>query len=226
VTSGDRQSVDIVMPFHRNDRFLVEAVSSIMSSNGVRIRLILIDDRKDDSSDLTFNADKFEIVKSHGVGYSRALRLGLEMVKSEYFALLDSDDLSHKDRLARELDLMHRENLDIVACSMKKIGKSSVSKITQPLIFRDIGILRESNLLGSINSNSTWMCKTDLLNEQNFLSSKFISLDWATTLQLNPKTKVGFIDSRLYSYRQHESQMTKNIQYKNQAFFEIYPLWA
>mgnify|MGYP003347862484 CR=1 FL=1 len=96
---------------------------------------------------------------------------------------------------------------------------------TQPPILRDMAILRESNLLGSLNSNSTWVCNSKILEDRNFMNPIYKSIDWATTLQLDPLYRCAFIDQRLYSYRKHPLQITRSYFYIDSAFNEIYPLW-
>lgn len=222
---GNETRIDVIIPFHRKDRFLAQSVRAIRQSVGVKPRIILVDDRKSDDSDLDFDLRGIKLIRSFGVGYAKALNLGLKEIETDNFAMQDSDDLTDRFRLRKQLDLLNSQGLDFVVCQMRKITSVGSPSIRQPLIFRDSSIFRETNLIGSINSNSSWVCKAYLLKERNFLSERYASLDWATTLQLEKEIRVGFLNEKLYFYRQHDLQMTKRDDYKLEAFFEVFPLW-
>lgn len=220
--------VDVIIPFHRADRYLYEAIESIQNSRNVVPRIILVDDRS--VRDLDFKASlartsDIVLLESNGVGYSEALRIAFQQVCSPYIAFLDSDDLSHPDRLSLQIEFMEHTFSEVSICALRRISSEGRRKIWQPPIFRDPELLKISNLLGSINSNSSWVWKKELMDSLDFMPFEFQSIDWATTLLLKAEVKVSIVPKRLYSYRSHEGQMTKNQEYKSEAFKEIYPLW-
>jgi glycosyltransferase involved in cell wall biosynthesis len=218
------EKIDVVLPFHRVDKFLAQAIDSIQSQLDCQTNLILIDDRVNIQSP-TFQAPKDAILKkTGGVGYAKALEAGLNLCESSYVAFQDSDDISSISRLSTQLKVLKESDADIVFCRMKKINPKGrffrVSSV-DPLIS---DLSTESLLLGSFGANSTWIIRQDKL--KGFFQFSYQSLDWASALVGFPSMKVKGVDAQLYFYRKHEGQMTAKSEYNQTAFSEIYPLWA
>jgi len=217
--------IDILIPFHRNDGYLRESIASIERSKSVETRIILIDDRPsfDESSISDLNFDVY--IKSDGVGYSRALRIGLDHVTADFFAMQDSDDLSEPQRLFTQLAEIQDKQAQISVCGLVRVNESGKKYLLQSPHLLDEKLHKLSNLLGSYNSNSSWVCKSEILENSEVFPKGFRSIDWATTLQLPNHLKVAINPTRLYRYRQHKNQMTRHSEYKGEAFSEIYELW-
>jgi hypothetical protein len=218
--------VDIVMPFHRMDSFLFQAIDSVNASVGIEPRLILVDDRLDTRVPLSLKLKRGQILKSGGVGYAEALRLGLREVQSTFFAFQDSDDLTDRRRISSQVQGLVDSDADVSICGLSKIGIHGHRKFLQPPQLVDANIVRISNLLGSLNSNSSWVCRSTVLELPEFMPAGFESIDWATTLSLPNRIKFEVLAKRKYLYRNHSKQMTKESSYLAESFREIFPKWA
>lgn len=221
---SDLETIDVVLPFHRDDNFLLQAVRSITNQVGCSVNLILVDDRKDDSQlrlELPRNA---KIIKTNGIGYHEALKSGLDECQSKFVAFQDSDDISTPNRLSKQLRKMIDEELDLVFCEMVAINKHGrKSRIARPTPLSANSAI-EALLVGSYGADSTWLLKNEKLN--GFFQFSYQSIDWATALIKFPKIKIGSVEEALYSYRRHPKQMTASAEYFSKAFDEIYPLWS
>lgn len=222
-----RPEIDVIMPFHRNDNFFKQAIRSVEGSQDVSLRLIIVDDRPPLTQELDCDLIKNHVyIRTLGQGYPTALRAGLNQITSRFFGFQDSDDLSSPNRLRKQIRALDNARSDISICGLRKINKHSEPLLLQPPIMKDVTTLRESNLLGSINSNSTWVCRSKVLEDPNFMNPHFQSIDWATTLTLNPKFELTFLNERLYFYRMHSLQTTRTVEYLESAFDEIFPIWS
>ena len=218
-------SVDVILPFHRNDHFLRMSVESILASSGVKIRLIAIDDRPCGENIKWLENVGAEIIRAGGVGYSSALNLGKKFLQSDFVAFQDSDDISHPERLSLSISKIITEGSDICWSFMLAIDENSSPRALQSPRFRKLENFSASLLLGSSNSNSTWVMRTELLHNQDVFPICYASIDWATSL-LNVKNfKYSNVNKYLYFYRSHSEQMTKSSEYKIEAFKQLYPLW-
>jgi glycosyltransferase involved in cell wall biosynthesis len=218
-------TIDVIIPFHRVDQYLVNSITSILASYKVGVRLLLVDDRVNPSQIPLALPKNTQVLMSGGVGFARALRIGLNAVTSSLFAFQDSDDWSSPKRLLLQSTMLRKLEADIVICGMQITNESGRRRLFQPPHFTGIEALKFSNLLGSINSNSTWLCRAKVLDDENFMNEKYISIDWATTLTLDSTIRLAYISQRLYFYRQHKLQLTQTNEYKELAFSQIYPLW-
>ena len=217
------ETIDVVLPFHRVDVYLTQAIRSIKNQVGCKVNLILVDDRYEDSI-LPFEfLAKSKLVRTGGVGYGMALKSGLQHCTSKYIAFQDSDDISKPNRLSLQLSKMKEENADLVYCNMRTINRFGVRTLISRPIPLSADTATEALLVGSFGADSTWLLNFE--NLPNFFQFSYKSLDWATALVNFASINIRSVNENLYLYRQHSNQMTSKSEYFVQAFKEIYPLW-
>jgi glycosyltransferase involved in cell wall biosynthesis len=106
-------AISVGLPFHDEEAHLGEAIRSILGQRGVDLELILVDDGSTDRSleiARSFDDPRVTVVSD---GRRRRLAARLNEITSRarapYVARMDGDDVSHPDRLARELDVLRRD---------------------------------------------------------------------------------------------------------------------
>jgi glycosyltransferase involved in cell wall biosynthesis len=117
----------VLMPVYNAERFVGEAVESILNQSYGDFEFIIIDDGSTDRSP--------EILRSHATrdprirltsrpntGYLRALNEGLAQCHGEYIARMDADDVALPERLQRQIAFLdeHPECL-MVGCGLLRI---------------------------------------------------------------------------------------------------------
>ena len=101
---------------------LREAIDSVLAQTHAAFELIVIDDGSTDNTPATLAALcrehpnlRFESTTHRGVAAAR--NRGVELARSPLIAFLDSDDLWHREKLARQLDVMlANPSLEISQC--------------------------------------------------------------------------------------------------------------
>ena len=224
--SENLPKVDLILPFHRNDDFLMLAIDSLYSTEGVRLRVILVDDRAHSEVDYpSVKLNNLEYVKTSGrEGYGKAIQAGLKLVKSEYLAFMDSDDVSDINRIRLQIEDLKSKKADISTCKMIKIDSAGrrifdyLEEIQEP-VNQNLPLL-----FGSYGANSTWVIPYDSLGKFNFYRSE-TAFDWAVALASVKNINQSHLNLPLYKYRQHKNQMTQVDGYMEGVLVEIYPLW-
>jgi glycosyltransferase involved in cell wall biosynthesis len=109
--------VSIIVPFYNAEKFLAEAIESVLEQTYDNWELILIDDGSTDSSTniATEYARKNETRiryidhPSHqNKGACASRNAGVSMAAGEYIAFLDSDDVWFPDKLRQQLNIFDR----------------------------------------------------------------------------------------------------------------------
>lgn len=100
--------VSVVMPVFNGERFIAEAVQSVMSNSFTDLELLLVDDGSTDRSlevaqAACKNDSRLRIFKSAHGGVGAARNRGLAEARGEFIANLDSDDAMFPDRIARQV---------------------------------------------------------------------------------------------------------------------------
>ena len=106
-------SVSVVMPVYNGERYLRDAIDSMLAQSFRDFEFLIIDDASRDAS--------AEIVRSYpdprirlvhnarNSGVSASLNRGLELARGAYIARMDADDMSRPERLARQLAFLDRQ---------------------------------------------------------------------------------------------------------------------
>jgi hypothetical protein len=99
--------VSVVLPVYNAERFVVEAVESILGQSLAAFELVVIDDGSTDRSRALLAAlaardPRIRLISRKNRGLTRSLNEGLEIATHEYVAIMNADDISLPDRLARQ----------------------------------------------------------------------------------------------------------------------------
>ncbi len=105
-------SVDVIVPCHNYAAFLPVCVESVLSQQGVELRVLVLDDASTDDSEAVGRAlvrrDGRVEYRRHGVnrGHIATYNEGLEWIAGDYMLLLSADDLLTPGALSRAARLM------------------------------------------------------------------------------------------------------------------------
>ncbi|NEO92711.1 MAG: FkbM family methyltransferase [Moorea sp. SIO3G5] len=111
--------VSVIMPVWNSERYLAEAVDSVLNQTLKDFELIALDDGSTDKSlqilhDFAKQDSRIKVIASEHQGYSPLLNLGLSMAKGEYIARMDSDDVCFPERFEKQVKFLD-EHPDYVA---------------------------------------------------------------------------------------------------------------
>jgi glycosyltransferase involved in cell wall biosynthesis len=103
-----RPRVSVVMPVRDGERFLVEAVESVLSQTLSDLELIVVDDGSADGTpalldELARRYARLRVVTQPPGGLAAALNAGCALAAAPAIARLDADDVALPDRLERQL---------------------------------------------------------------------------------------------------------------------------
>lgn len=109
--------ITVLMPVYNGEKYLKEAMDSILTQTLQTFEFLIIDDGSTDSSvDIikSYNDDRIRLVSIPNSGVAKALNYGLNVSSGKYIARMDADDISYPDRLKIQYDFME-QNADYVA---------------------------------------------------------------------------------------------------------------
>ena len=125
----------IMCVFNEREKFLKESINSILQQSMGNFEFLIVNDG---SSQNTYNlleslkSQDSRIVLIHNkvnIGLTKSLNIALQRAHGQYIARMDSDDISHPDRLKQQLELME-ENKDYVMCGCQA---SFINEEDQPI---------------------------------------------------------------------------------------------
>lgn len=108
--SMNRPLFTVLMPVYNGEKYLREAIDSILNQTLTDFEFLIIDDgSKDNSVQIinSYNDARIRLVRNEtNLGISKTLNRGIEMASSEFIARMDADDISYPTRLQKQYDYL------------------------------------------------------------------------------------------------------------------------
>ena len=121
--------ISVVMPCYNAERYLGEAILSVLLQSYRNVELVVVDDGSTDTSpDITAKlaeqyAGRLTLLRANRAGPYPARNLGLKRAKGEFIAFLDADDWWEPTALARLHDALVGANADLAYCGWQNVGE-------------------------------------------------------------------------------------------------------
>lgn len=197
--------VTIGIPFHNAEATLADALRSVLVQTHTDWELILVDDGSTDSSleIASTIADGRQVrIVSDGNRRGLAARLNqiTELATTDYLFRMDADDMMHPRRLERQIEYMHRHQLELVGTSAFSItpngkvrGLRGVPK-TPP---SSLEVFRKGLFIHpTIAGRRSWFLKNPY--DESYSRAQDLEL-WVRTHQT---LNYGYVETPLLFYRE------------------------
>ena len=92
--------ISVIIPLYNHEKYINEAVYSVLGQTFSDFELIIINDGSNDGSEEVVKKIKDKRIKYYyqeNKGAHNTINRGIEIAKGEYIAILNSDDMYHKD---------------------------------------------------------------------------------------------------------------------------------
>ena len=120
VNQSSSPLVSVVIPMYNVEKYIEQAVLSVLSQSYSNFEVICIDDESpDNSSDLVsqFKDNRIRVIRQANRGLAGARNTGLASAKGKYIALLDADDFWAQDKLEQHVaHLESNPDVDVSYC--------------------------------------------------------------------------------------------------------------
>lgn len=215
--------VSVIMPVYNGERFLSEAVESILAQTYENWELLIVDDGSTDHSVKIIEAyaqkdGRIRLCKNdsgeHGPGIAR--NYGMERIGGKYTYFIDADDWIEKDLLADTVALAEETGADLVPFGyMIEDGGSSIKKKLSPC-----GSFEFSDFKDIANDivRGTWgechqLTRSELLKDVRHNKYRTCE-DSCFEMDLLCKVKkVCGIDKEYYHYRQVSDSISHKVKW-------------
>lgn len=144
----DKSLVSIIMPVYNTGDFVADSIESILSQTYRNIELIIVDDGSTDNTSEILRGYKSRYPKhirlitlKKNIGDSQAANIGFQVRRGEFIARMDADDISHPERLIKQVEYMLKHPEIIMLGTQAEIINENGEKIGEkifPTKHRDI----------------------------------------------------------------------------------------
>jgi glycosyltransferase involved in cell wall biosynthesis len=123
-------AITVLMPVYNADRFLAEAINSILNQTFTDFEFLIIDDCSTDNSVniiKSYNDSRIRFYQNGtNLGISPTLNKGIELAATELIARMDSDDVSYPNRLQKQYDfVLANPDGALYSCWARVVGQDN-----------------------------------------------------------------------------------------------------
>jgi len=110
------QLISVIIPVYNGEKYLAEAIESVLSQECHPYEIIIVDDGSTDStSAIAAKYDSVKYICQPHSGLPATLNSGVAAARGDFFAFLDADDVWVKDKLTYQMAVFRQDpNLDMV----------------------------------------------------------------------------------------------------------------
>lgn len=217
--------VSVIIPSFNAERFIEEAIESVLSQTFQDFEILVIDDGSTDSTQETvFNIPDSRIryiYKKNG-GASSARNLGIKNAIGKYIAFLDYDDLWMPEKLQLQLNKFYQEpELGLVYCWVESINIDGKTRfIAKP--HNEGWVYNDLFLDNFLHNGSVPLIKREcFFKTGTFDESLSNAQDWQMWFNIAKYYKFGVVKEILVKYRVRNDSLSKMHRKLNKAFLKI-----
>jgi glycosyltransferase involved in cell wall biosynthesis len=122
---GGDPRVSVVLPVRNGERYLAEAIESVLAQHHPPHEIVVVDGRSSDrSAAIAASYDLVRVIEQEGTGFAGAWNEGIATSNGEILAFIDSDDVWEPDKLARQVEcLRERPEVDYVITRVRFVAE-------------------------------------------------------------------------------------------------------
>jgi len=206
--------ISVVMPVYNSERYLREALDSIINQSFSDFECLVIDDGSTDgSSDIikSFNDPRIICITKDHSGLIDTLNQGIAQCKGDYIARCDSDDICEPDRFKCQVDFLDQNPLCVVVGS-HAVAVDEHNKVMRVLDYPPINTrsIRTYALFHNPFVHSSVMIRKKVLDISGGYRKHYLHAeDYELWTRIIYKNECANIPKRLIRYRIHGAQVTQ-----------------
>ncbi|MGB5555908.1 MAG: glycosyltransferase family 2 protein [Flavobacteriaceae bacterium] len=220
-------TLTVVMPVYNGEKYLAEAIDSVLHQSYIDFELLIINDCSTDGSEAiikSYTDQRIRLInnpQNKGIPYNR--NLGLNEARGEFLCWTDCDDLNVLDRFEKQVRFL-QQNTDYGACGTKLCRFKDASSCQEGEALASWQEIQASLLFkAAAIPNATAMLRMSEIrkNQLQYNTSLPIGEDYDFILRCSHHFKLTNLQEVLYKYRDSETSIMKSFDDQDQKKFLI-----
>jgi glycosyltransferase involved in cell wall biosynthesis len=203
--------ISVVLPVYNTEKFIAQAIQSILNQTFSDFELIIIDDGSTDGTLKILtefkNQDKRIVLLSRqNRGIAETLNEGIHVALGSWIAIMNADDIALPNRFERQLEWIGQTNADICGSWVQFFGTSNSRILTHP---QSNEAIRMGLLFGCVFAQPSVMMKTALVRKLQYDRAWKVAEDYDLWERATHHGwQMANVPEVLLMYRQHENQIS------------------
>lgn len=215
MTVQHKYTVSVLMPAYNAEKYIREAIDSVLKQTFSDFEFIIIDDGSADRTIdlvLEYTDERIKLIRNHeNKGLIYTLNKGIELSQGKYIARMDADDISLPERFQKQVEYMDlHDNIAALSCSFLFLGTPYEIHFPTDHERIRIKLLENTALLHpGVMLRKSMFVKENISYNNNYKHAE----DYYLWVDLALKgAELGNLDDVLVHYRQHEGQVSVSKQ--------------
>jgi glycosyltransferase involved in cell wall biosynthesis len=214
------------MAVYNGERYLRQAVQSVLGQTLSDFELVIIDDGSTDGSAgllREFLDPRIRIITNpRNEGLTRCLIRGCGEARGKYIARMDADDISYPQRFEKQVEFLeaHPDHA-VVGCRCHYVDSGGEIQNTSGHFLEDDEIKKDVWRRSPIVHGSAMFVRECLLECGGYREIFRCAQDYDLWLRLVGNYKMANLPDVLYGYRYHRSSITLQRLYLQSQFVEL-----
>lgn len=225
--SDSEPLVSVFMAVYNGERFLKNAVESLLSQTYPNFEIIAVDDGSTDRSGsilVGIGDPRLKVVRSpSNLGLTRSLIIARQHASGKYFARQDADDLSKPERLERQVEhLQSNPDVGLVHADYEVIDARGRRLDTVVLEQQTGEALKAALAVGNIFAHGAVMFTRECYDAAGgYRSFMEVTQDYDLYLRISEQAEMANVPQILYSLRFHADSIGRSRREKQLAYQQL-----
>ena len=206
--------VTVLMSVYNGERYLTEAVDSILAQTFTDFEFLIIDDASTDRTPeilRSYEDPRIRIITNEeNLGLTKSLNRGLALARGEYIARMDADDISYIERLDKQIKYLEEHpDVGLVGSSFEIIDESG--NIVSRNIYKNFtnNKIYYALIFNNCIAHSSVMYRRDLvINIEGYNERLTRTQDFDLWSKISKKSKIEVINEVLLKWRESQSNIS------------------
>jgi len=211
----DNPKISVLMPAYNTEKYIGEAIESILNQTFKDFEFIIIDDC---STDNTWEIIQGYVKKDERIIVLRnkknskickTLNRGIDIAKGKYIARMDADDWSYPDRFEKQFKFMENNPEVVISGGTMEVCDEKMDLLNQRKYNLTDGEIRKKLFRYSPFCHATTIYKTKIVKKINGYDEMFyVAQDYDFYFRLGMHGKFGNLKDILYKLRTHPESLS------------------
>lgn len=221
--------VSVIMPVYGGERFVAEAIASVLAQSYPSLELVVVNDGSPDDSAREIARflphPKIRYIEQKNGGVANARNAGIAVARGSMLALLDQDDLWLPDKLQRQVAYLHANpEVGMVHSRVGCIDAAGAARSCEgaiqvyPFTGQCAGRLFAGNAIAPL----TVLMRRSCVEEVGVFDQQFAPADdWHLWLRIARRYSLGFLDTITAKYRFHDANVSQDQLVMHRAVLRV-----
>ena len=210
------------MPVYNAERYVGEAIDSILRQTFADFEFLIINDGSTDGSAeiLRQYAQRDHRIRfydfTENAGLIARLNQGIDLAQGEYLARMDADDVSDPERFAEQFRFLETHH-EVVMVGSSAYMLYENARIEEAIFSLSNDLIPTELCFRNCFVHASIMARTDVLRAYKYDPAYYAAEDYFLWSQLSQRHKLAILARPLVTYRIHDSNISRRKREQQRA---------